>query len=203
MGLEAAGALLTAARFLFMQKLYCYVDETGQDTKGTLFLVALVITGDARETLRKALVDYERRSGKSIKKWTNTTLEQKKTYLQEVLQVKLFQGRIFYRSFSHTTDYLDCTIEAIVQGIAKQAIPDYKVTVVIDSLGKREGKTIGTRLRRRGIRVEKVRGVPHRSDEFIRLADAMAGFVRDYLEGKHYANNLYQQAMQSSAIVQL
>jgi hypothetical protein len=26
-----------------MQKLYCYVDETGQDTQGALFLVALVL----------------------------------------------------------------------------------------------------------------------------------------------------------------
>ncbi len=203
MGLLAEGVLLTAARFLFMHKLYCYVDETGQDTKGALFLVALVITGDERETLRRVLADCERRSGKIIKKWTNTTLEQKKIYLQEVLQTKLFQGRIFYRSFSHTTEYLNCTLEAIVQGIAKQAIFNYKVTVVIDSLGKREGKIIGTRLRRRGVRVEKVRGIPHRSDEFIRLADAMAGFVRDYLEGKSYAGNLYQQAIQSGVMTQL
>ena len=26
-------------------KLYCYVDETGQDTQGCLFLVAVVVTG--------------------------------------------------------------------------------------------------------------------------------------------------------------
>jgi hypothetical protein len=44
------------------QKLYCYVDETGQDTKGDLFLVALVITGSERdEVLREAERIEERR----------------------------------------------------------------------------------------------------------------------------------------------
>ncbi len=29
--------------FVRSKKLYCYVDETGQDTKGKLFLVAIVL----------------------------------------------------------------------------------------------------------------------------------------------------------------
>lgn len=33
------------------QKIYCYVDETGQDTEGDLFLVALVVTGQERDVL--------------------------------------------------------------------------------------------------------------------------------------------------------
>ena len=35
------------------QKLYAYVDESGQDTSGALFLVSVVITGAAREGVRK------------------------------------------------------------------------------------------------------------------------------------------------------
>jgi hypothetical protein len=34
-----------------MEKLYAYVDETGQDTKGTLFLLAVVVVGDERDAL--------------------------------------------------------------------------------------------------------------------------------------------------------
>ncbi len=30
-------------------KLFCYVDETGQDTQGRLFVVAVVVTGSERE----------------------------------------------------------------------------------------------------------------------------------------------------------
>ncbi len=51
-----------------MQKLYCYVDETGQDTQGALFLVALVIVGQEREKLRKLLRSLEGRSGKTTQR---------------------------------------------------------------------------------------------------------------------------------------
>ena len=38
-------------------------------------------------------------------------------------------------------------------------------------------------MRKKGIRTEKVRGLKDERDEFIRLADAIAGFVRDAQEG--------------------
>jgi len=38
-----------------MQKLYCYIDETGQDTKGKLFLVSIVIQEQEREELREKI----------------------------------------------------------------------------------------------------------------------------------------------------
>lgn len=31
------------------KKLYCYVDETGQDTKGKLFIVVVVIVENSKE----------------------------------------------------------------------------------------------------------------------------------------------------------
>lgn len=31
------------------QKLYCYVDETGQDTEGQIFVVSIVLTGKERD----------------------------------------------------------------------------------------------------------------------------------------------------------
>jgi hypothetical protein len=36
-------------------KLYCYVDETGQDTGGRLFIVAVILTSDQRDELRSIL----------------------------------------------------------------------------------------------------------------------------------------------------
>lgn len=183
-----------------MSKLYCYADETGQDTRGRFFLVALIITQKAREGLRDRLQNIERLSGKATKKWTNTPLAQKKTYLQELFRTAAFQGTIFYREFLGTTDYLTCTIEAIAQGVAHKAPRVYQATVIIDSLGKREGMAVGAGLRRRGIHVKKVRGIPHRSDEFIRLADAVAGFTRDYREGADYTRVLYQKATRSAVI---
>jgi hypothetical protein len=186
-----------------MQKFYCYADETGQDTSGQLFIVSLIFTGDERDDLRKLLKDYEKRSGKAAKKWTGTTLAQKKAYLTELFASASFKQKIFYCEFIHTTDYVSCTVKAIARGIAKKTTQPYKATVIIDSLGKREGKTIGTQLRRHGVHLEKVRGIPHKSDEFIRLADAIAGFTRDFKEGATYAQAFYHGAVKAGIVEQL
>ena len=59
------------------QKLYCYVDETGQDTKGDLFLVALVVTGSERDELIREAERIEETSGKGLMKWRKTALSRK------------------------------------------------------------------------------------------------------------------------------
>jgi hypothetical protein len=48
--------------------------------------------------------------------------------------------------------------------------------------------------------VKKIRGLRDESDEFIRLADATAGFVRDALEGQAVARDLYARAVQQKEI---
>jgi len=49
-----------------MPKLYCYVDETGQDTEGAFFLVVVVlVAGEVRERLREKLLKIEIGSARS------------------------------------------------------------------------------------------------------------------------------------------
>jgi len=186
-----------------MQKLYCYVDESGQDTEGALFLAALVITGKERENLRQLLVGIEKRSGKIKRKWKHTSVKQRQAYLQQILNEKYFQGKLYYQEFSQTTDYLTCIIAAIANGITHYAKQEYKAVILIDGLGREERKIVGKRLRMRQIRTEKVRGVRDESDEFIRLTDALAGFVRDAGEGEQYAQALYQKALINGIITKL
>jgi hypothetical protein len=40
-----------------MQKLYCYVDETGQDTASSIFVVVAVVSAQDQEPLREALME--------------------------------------------------------------------------------------------------------------------------------------------------
>ena len=54
------------------EKLYAYVDESRQDTRGRFFLVAVVITEQERDVLRRQLAEIERTSGKETHKWTKT-----------------------------------------------------------------------------------------------------------------------------------
>ena len=46
------------------RKLYCYVDETGQDTKGKLFIVSVIITKEDRDEINKFLQEIETKRGK-------------------------------------------------------------------------------------------------------------------------------------------
>lgn len=50
--------------FTAKQKLYCYVDENGQDTKGDIFIVSVVVTGKERDRLLNLCEEIEVESGK-------------------------------------------------------------------------------------------------------------------------------------------
>lgn len=91
----------------------------------------------------------------------------------------------------------------MAQAISKVAQGDYKAVTFIDGLGKVERRAVGSGLRKQGIRIRKVRGLRHDSDEFIRVADAVAGFVRDYIEGKPYTLGLYNKAAKEEVIQQI
>jgi hypothetical protein len=47
-----------------VHKLYCYVDESGQDTEGQFFIVSVVVTGRERDEVTRQLEQIEHQSGK-------------------------------------------------------------------------------------------------------------------------------------------
>ena len=177
-----------------METLYCYTDETGQDTQGKFFLVSVVITGPVRESVRCKLRVIERESGKGTKKWTKATLRQKTAYIERILDRDLFGGSIFYSEYADTTNYPTLIVETLARVLGRQDLRDRKIIIFIDGIGRTERRRVSVALRRRGVQPKKVRGLHHGSDEFIRVADAVAGFVRDYLEGKDYATKIYERA---------
>jgi len=183
------------------QKLYCYVDETGQDTEGGLFVVATVITGTDRDRLRDVLRWFERESGKGQKKWTKATRQQRRTYMEHIIQATEFRGRLFYARFSQTRDYLPCVLHTIAQALTTAAGGQpYQATVLIDGLRREERPRVGLGLRQLHVAAKKVRGLRDESDEFIRLADATAGWVRDYLEGQTDMKRLYQEGVSQGVL---
>jgi hypothetical protein len=68
---------------------------------------------------------------------------------------------------------------------------DYFVTIIIDGLNKKEEDLMRINIRDLGVRYKNIRGMKDEQSVFLRLADAMAGFVRDYLEGQKYAQRLF------------
>ena len=187
---------------MLMQKLYCYVDETGQDTKGTLFVVTLIMTGDARDQVRASLQRIEATSGKH-KKWKKTVPAKRVAYLKGVLGLRALKGKLLFAHYQQTTNYPALIMDTIAKGIRTTVRGAYTATVLIDALGKHQRKAIGAQLRKRQIHLEKVRGLTDKNDEFIRLADALAGFVRDALERDPVMEPIFNKASRDGVIIQL
>jgi len=183
-----------------MQKLYCYVDESGQDTEGRLFLVAVVVLAHEQEAFREKLEAIEKRSRKGGRKWFHTNTERRLAYLREIIESKLFTGGVFYSHYMDSKAYFDLTVLTTAKAIVTKAREPYETTVFVDGLNRSERQRFAAGLRRLNIKIRKVRGVRDESEVFIRLADAMAGFVRDCLEGSPIMKDLYRRAEKEGLI---
>jgi len=64
------------------EKIYAFVDESGQETNGALFLVSVVVTGQEYERLNEMLIEIEDRSSKSLKKWSKARFEYRLAYIE-------------------------------------------------------------------------------------------------------------------------
>jgi hypothetical protein len=161
------------------QKLYCYVDETGQDTKGDFFIVSVVVAEDHRDSLITMLERIEKTTGKGRVKWNGAKDDARAAYITRVLTTPAFKGTLSYALYHHTTDYLSRTVLTAARAITAHARGNYHATVFVDGLPKSKTKWFGTELRHLHIRTKKVRGVrKEEADALIRLADALCGFVR-------------------------
>jgi len=176
-----------------MQKLYCYVDESGQDTKGEFFLVSIIITEkEFKDKIEHILFNIERETGKRKTKWRPTPLKRKIKYLENVLCVNELKGSIFYDIYKNNQEeYIKLTGESVAMAIKIKAEKNYSSTILIDGLNPAEQRKVVKIFRARRIHYKKVKGVRDQSNSIIRLADAMAGFIRDYKEGKIYAKKIF------------
>ncbi len=187
------------------EKLYCYVDETGQDTKGQTFIVSVAIVSDdsQREAALQRCMTIEHDTGKGRRKWTKTRPQQRVSYIQNILAESLFQGDLFFSVYSGSTDYLPLTTHTIALAVQSHTHRDYKLTVLFDGLPKSLQRKVGGLLRREGVSIRKVRGVNEENDALSRLADAICGFVRAGLEGKAPYAAMLEDALRQGYIAQV
>ena len=187
-----------------MQRLYCYVDESGQDTKGSFFLVALVLTDhDNREALEQQLFEVEEMSLKRKLKWRRASFERRLAYLTGILQLGLPRDSLFYGVYQGTTEYVALITDTVAKAFGMRASGDYRATVVIDGLNDRELRRVTRGLRELRVRYRNVRGLRDESSPFLRLADALAGFLRDYEEGQPYTDDMYGMLLARGVLTKL
>jgi hypothetical protein len=182
-------------------KLYCYVDETGQDTKGKLFLVAIVLREiNSLVALESELLEIEQKTGKKKLKWKKTSKSIKKSYLNEIVQVKRLKHSIFYSIYLDSKKYSWLIAQTVARTVQKEKSLNCSVIVIIDGLNNKDREVVRKVLKESKIKYRKIRGMRDEQSVFLRLADAMAGFLRDAVEGQEYTR-LFLKNLQALQIV--
>lgn len=186
------------------KKLYCYVDESGQDTKGKLFVVSVIVTGNERDQLIELCEKIEQTSGKGRFKWNKTRPKRRAAYFRKILNQSIFKGKLKYAVYQNTKDYLFLTVRTVALGIQNQLFQPDKIVILIDALQPIHVREVGKCLRRFGIQNKKVRGVKkEENNALIRLADALCGFVRLALEGEKEMKELFEEGKANGFITEL
>jgi hypothetical protein len=186
------------------QKLYAYVDETGQDTEGHFFLVSVLVVGKTRDRLADKLREIEKVSRKRNAKWHKARPEYRMAYLEAVAGLRELKGRLFFEAFSDPRKYVELSSFTAAKAILRRAGEDYKVSVFVDGFSARERELFSRGLRELRIKTRKIRSVKkEENDEFIRLVDAVCGAVRDALEGQAWAGDMVEKLKGKKILMEL
>jgi hypothetical protein len=171
-----------------MHKLYCYVDESGPDTfaqpnRRHIFVVGVVVTDQSRDALSQACEDYEQASGKGKFKWNNAERSRRLRYMHLILHDPRFHHVLCFSIFNHITkkDFDVSTVRGIAWAALLRPLDSpFVIQVYVDGLAKKKRSEYRQGLKRLGVPVGEVKGIPREeSSPLTRLADAMAGMVRD------------------------
>src|SRR6266567_990291 len=141
-------------------KLFCYVDENGQDTKGRIFIVSVIVVEKERDNLLDFCELCERESKKKGTKWRKAGYMERLEYLRRAFSDSRLKGNIRYSVFRQRKDYDLATIVGIARAVNWQKpIQDYTVAVYVDGLTKVKRREYSRELRELGITTHKVQGV--------------------------------------------
>ena len=187
-------------------KLYCYVDENGQDTLGRIFVVSVVAIEKQRDELLAVCEQLEQVSEKRKDKWGAAKHDRRMKYLRCIFADERFKGSLRYEVFYNTRDYDTSTITAIASAVKWNEITDkYVAFIYVDGLTKTKRREYGARLRHLGLMVHQVQGIAKdETNALTRLADAIAGFVRDAIDSQsEEIKELFQKAKRDGVIVEI
>lgn len=183
------------------------MDETGQDTKGELFIVTVILP-EKRDELKAYVTHVEHVSGKGKFKWGRVEPDYRYRYLHELFTQKTYPFTACYAIHERTDAYKEATIQTISASI--HTVDDFKncaFTILVDGLNEKDQRYYGYALRHQGIPSKKVRGIKKdENDALIRLADSICGFVRDIQTDEITEERfirLFRKAKTSGVLVEL
>ena len=174
---------------------------------GNFFIVAIVVVDSYRDDLQRWLEAVERDSGKKTK-WMKTSDKTRYAYIEALIHDES-PAQIYAKTYHDTAgSFDDLTVLATAQAITlyreeNQIGDNYKVTVVIDGASKTLARRIGHSFRLLGIRIRNVHGERDGSSPIIRLADTIAGLVREAQEGREQYKALKKRLKDKKRLYEL
>jgi hypothetical protein len=117
-----------------------------------------------------------------------------------------FKGLLRYAVSRGIKDYDSSTIKAIISAVRwDKPVCKFATLIYIDGLSKTKRLGYGVQLRHFGLPVKKIRGIARdESNALTRLADALAGFVRDAIDGNSKEiSDLFQKAKRDGVLVEV
>ena len=186
-----------------VQRLYCYVDESGQDPRSAIFIVVAVVSESDQHRLREQLITVESLAKTGQRKWHKSRSERRLKYLEVVLERQIAHGEVYVGRYQKPLPYFLPVLETIEHGIRHKAIRDYRATVYIDGIDKKKAAELTNAFRLRGIRLELVRSTRDESEPLIRLADMWAGCIRAAALGDADAAALVRKALRSVYLMEI
>lgn len=76
----------------------------------------------------------------------------------------------------------------------------YTAMIIIDGLKKQEMEQVRIELKKLKINYHKIRGMKDEQDAVLRLADSIAGFLRDHTEDQVYTKSIFNKFQQAKII---
>ena len=152
-------------------------------------------------SVKRNLLRIEKESGKRLAKWKKTHPRVRERFLKEVLNIGALKKSVFYASYQNRKDYITLTGSAVAKAILQKAESDYSATIYVHGFNPAEAKKVIKELKKFRVKYRKVRGMRESSDVLIRLADALVGFVRDWQEGKKYAQALFKEFQERKLVL--
>lgn len=176
------------------QKLYCYVDETGQDSGTEFFVVVAVVSDRDQNLIRKQLFKIESSAKIGLRKWHKSKDERKRRFLQLVLEKKIGKGEIYFGRYKKPIPFFLPMLEVLEKSILDKAEENYKAIVYVDGIDKKKASELTSALRVRKIKLEFVRSARDESEPLIRLADRWAGCIGTAFSGNKPEKRIFEKA---------
>ena len=185
------------------RRWFAYVDESGQETAGLLFVVSVLMVSTDRQELQKQLEHIEKKTKKRHYKWRIAHYRYRRAYMTEVSRLNRLTFRIYYQIYTnHNADYRALTAQATANALRRHR--GKSATVYVDGLRKTESADFKRHLKSSTKMSVKVRGVrKEENNSFIRLADAICGLIRDALQEEQWSKKAIRQITRRDVVRKL